>query len=335
MKKLLFLISFFLAWPAFAQTPDTYKYGAAEKRDAVLKEGDVFIPWEFRKHNQNANCVWCAAETVCTAAGYNSFNGIFRNAVAEGWHGSGVGAFIKALKDANVPYKSQRASKDYSDRFFTEGLKQGSGVYFQIPGHALVLVGMDDRNVRVIDNGKNIGVEERSRQWFNSEREVGSGVFPILRRRNCPNCQPGPSQPPADHPSLNPQQPTEPTVTPKPVDTPAQPPVTIPTVDLKPVLDAIKALQADVAEIKKMKSIPGPQGPVGLTGAAGPAGPAGPQGPAGKGADPATITTAVAAAMANQKFTCILLDEQGKVLNTVQFGTNQPLQIKLVPLKTP
>ena len=80
------------------------------------------------------------------------------------------------------------------------------------------------------------------------------------------------------------------------------------------------------AEIAKIKVIPGPAGLDGKPG---------PQGPAGKDADPALIANLQAQidALRSQRFTAELYDASGSLVQSVPFGADTPLKLKLVPLK--
>lgn len=80
------------------------------------------------------------------------------------------------------------------------------------------------------------------------------------------------------------------------------------------------------AEIAKIKTIPGPQGPQGEPG---------PAGAPGKDADAALIASLQAQidALRSQRFTAELYDQSGVLVQSVPFGTSEPLRLKLIPLK--
>ena len=305
MKRIL-LLCLLLLCPSSARADEEY-------RDAALKTGDVFITRRCRPLNINGNCVWQAAETVFWGGGgLQSFEGLFQRAVREGWHGSGMEALISYAETVGVEcvYTFRR---DYQVLY--DGVKAGCGVYIQVPGHALVLVGIDNESVRVIP-GYNVGgsseVETWSRGKFDA-RWQGTACFPkilnwLKRPKPGPeDCRPKrPSQPfrpnrPA-HPSVNPSFPTEPPPEqPKPPE--VKPPETKPAEPMgppKPDVNTLllQELQSLRAEIKTIKTTPGPKGDKGEPGTAGPAGPMGPQGlpgapgemgPAGKDADPQQV----------------------------------------------
>jgi len=225
----------------YAQVPTEHSVQVApqEQRDKALKPGDVFIPREYRVRNSNGNCVWCAVETVCWGgAGLESFRGIKSRAVQTGWRGAGMGNVEAALKAAAVPYEATR-SRDYSVLY--RSVEYGSGAYIETDGHALVLVGIDDQSVRVIDNNGSGEVQSWSRHTFNG-RWNGCALFPRLFLRRHP-VAPRPSQP---FPPLNPD----------------------PVFDQRAVLAAIAALQKQVEAIKPVPGPPGPRGPEGPPGPA-------------------------------------------------------------------
>lgn len=222
---------------------------------------DVAIPTSLMIRNSHSNCVWAAAETITTAAGYESFKGITNRAVIEGWRGATMERVVAAYKTAGIDYKLQPRT-DRSAKIFYDAMKEGVGCYFEIPGHALVCVGIDDKSVRVIDNNGPAGVQVWTREQFDSIRSSG-GLFPL--RKRVPVC-PGPfcpTQPVAPHPSVLPEP-----VTPAPA----------PPADNTELLKAIAELKAQVAAIKP---VPGPPGKDGADGLPGPPGPAGERGPAG------------------------------------------------------
>lgn len=226
-------------------------------RDKQLRPGDVWIPPQWRVRNTQGNCVWCAVETVSRQAGLESLYGIKERAVATGWHGAGIGNVEMAFKNAKVPVEITR-SRDYS--LLQRAVKQGTGAYVEIPGHALVLVGIDAQSVRLIDNNGPPVVTVWPRWRFDQEW-YGVACCPRLfprihrfRHNNEPIFNPNPpAQPNMPHPPLNPAHPKE---LPEPESQPTHPP-------------------------------PPKAGPVG------PQGPQGPAGPPGKDADNAAVLTAL------------------------------------------
>lgn len=95
---------------------------------------------------------------------------------------------------------------------------------------------------------------------------------------------------------------------------------------------------------------PGPAGPPGPVGPAGPAGPVGPVGPKGDRGEPGPLgpvgppgpgldTSRLdrleqeVERLRRQVYLAELLDEQGVVKQRVQFGADQPLRLKLIPVK--
>ncbi len=237
--------------------------------------GDVQIPLPLLVRNSHGNCVWAAAETVTTAAGWESFKGITQRAVQEGWRGACMERVVKAYESAGIKFKVQ-ARGDKSAKIFLEAMKEGVGCYFEIPGqpgHALVCVGIDEKTVRIVDNNGPPTVSVWSRKYFDDVR-AGGGLFP-LRKRVCPgpNCPPN-YAPPADHPSLLPEPPVAPTPPAAPVKPPAD--------ANESVLKAIADLKAQIDQIQLKPGPPGPAGPAGARGATGPPGPAGAAGLDGK-----------------------------------------------------
>lgn len=248
---LILLVTF----PAFAQVDHKTAYPA-----------DVAIVPSAMIRNEQMNCVWAAAETITTPAGYDSFKGITQRAAKEGWHGASMERVVKAYDDAGIKYKLQPRT-DRSAAIFYAAMKEGVGCYFEIPGHALVCLGLDEKTVRVVDNNGPKVIHVWTREYFDSVRQAG-GLFP-LRRRVCPgpDC-PGPLSVLPDHPTLLPE------VAPKPAPTP----------DAN--ADILKAIAELKAEVAKIKTTPGPAGPAGPSGGVGPQGPVGPAGTNGKdGAD--------------------------------------------------
>lgn len=250
----------------------------APAQDKIAISGDVAIPTTLRIRNSHSNCVWAAAETVTTAAGWESFKGITGRAVVEGWRGATMERVVAAYKTAGIEYRLQDRS-DRSAKIFYDAVKEGVGCYFEVPRHALVCVGIDDTSVRVIDNNGPPEVQTWTRTYFDSVR-TGGGLFPL--RKRVPVC-PGPvcPEPIAPHPSVLP----EPAPQPQPQPTPQPKPA-----DNTELLKAIAELKAQVAAIKP---VPGPPGKDGIDGMPGPPGkdscvpgPAGPAGPPGKDADP-------------------------------------------------
>ena len=170
--------------------------------------GDAMIAKELRIRNTHDNCVWAAAETITTAAGWESFKGITHRAAGEGWRGACMDNVIQAFKDACIPYRAQPQS-DRSATIFYQAMKEGVGCYFQVPGHALVCGGIDENSARIIDNNGPPEIQLWSRSYFDRVRE-GGGCFPLRRRPCGPDCPTCP-RPPRNHPSLLPERPDEPT----------------------------------------------------------------------------------------------------------------------------
>ncbi len=239
------------AWPvpcAPAVSPET-----TEERDKALKDGDVFIPRAYRVRNRNGNCVWCACETVFRGAGYvEEFNGTTEDAIRKGWCGADMADVIKVCKIAKIEVDVE----EHGDtKFLTKALAEGKPCYIQIPGHALVLVGLDKDSARVIDNNGSKEVRTWERARFDQLWE-GRACCPRFPRLHPFKFKPMPYDPPL------------PTV--KPV-TPSVP-VPAPT-DLQPILDKLAALEAKVAAIQPIAGPPGPKGDPGPPGPGGTAQP--------------------------------------------------------------
>lgn len=250
-----------------------------------------------------------------------------------------MGNLLGAMRDAGVPYE-HTYQRDFN--LLKRAVAHGTGAYVEIPGHALLLVGIDEKAVRVLDNNGDLEVKEWSRAYFDRTWE-GHGCFPrLLRPRPSPGPGPGPGPgPQPNHPPLNPDHPVEPPApkTPTPPMPPAAEPVKPPAADpdLKKILLELGQLREAVAAIKPVPGPAGPAGPQGLAGnpgAAGPRGTAGLPGPPGKDADAAKIAALEAElAKLRQPFIAELLDEKGTVKQRVLFGPEQPLRLKLVPVK--
>lgn len=245
--------------------------------------GDAVIPRELRIRNTHDNCVWAAAETITTAAGWDSFKGITQRAAGEGWRGAGMDHVIRAYQAAGIQFRAQ-SSSDRSAAIFQEAMQEGVGCYFQVPGHALVCVGIDESTVRIIDSNGPPEIQLWSRGFFDRVRE-GGGCFPLRRRPVAPAC-PSCPRPPADHPSLTPEKPSE---SPKP---PAAPPE-ISVQDLaRLIAEAVR---------NELGSTPVKPGKDGRDGLPGPRGEPGPAGPPGKDADFAAIAALQARVEALEK----------------------------------
>lgn len=338
MKRFISALAFLcLALPAVAGSNDDVireQFHAAQLHSG-LQTGDVMIPVENRIRNRNSNCVYAACETAFVPAGYESFRGIMNRAVKEGWHGSGLNDVLAAIKDVKdkdgkpvkIEYKTQ-PSGSRSNQIFYDAVKEGVGCYFEIPGHALVLVGIDEQSVRIIDNNGPPQVTTWSRQKFDSTRE-GGAVFCFRRwrvRPSCPDCVPST---PA-HPSLLPEDPIEPAPAPKPVApaVPATIPVIPPDPKPDPRIDAILKIQQQQAALidalAKQAKIPGPQGLPGAKGdpgAAGGVGLPGPAGSAGKDVDPAVLKNLQDSItkLAGQGFYVQYVDSTGKPVSDKQW----------------
>lgn len=302
----------------------------------------MFIPRAHRMRNKNRNCVWCAAETVFWgAAGHEALRGIRDTAFREGWNGAFMSNVIGALQDAGIAYE-KTTRRDHA--FLKRAVANGTGAYIQTPGHALVLVGIDEQSVRVIDNNGTLEVMARSRSWFDSVAGWdGNAVYPTtcLRPRILPRPGPNPSVQPAPgphHPTLTPVSPPAP----QPVE-PAKPiPLPPPGPDLKAILDRIASLEVLISKIpagppgpRGKDGEPGKPGVDGLPGAAGPAGPPGAPGSNGKDVDPAIVQALAAEIqrLRDRKLVAELLDKDGNVTQRVEFGLDVPLRLKLVPVK--
>ena len=87
--------------------------------------------------------------------------------------------------------------------------------------------------------------------------------------------------------------------------------------------------------IEPAKPIEGKQGPAGPKGDPGPRGLIGLPGLPGKDCDPSEIAALKAEIekLKNQKFECWLLDENNNVKTKVKFSYNEPLKIRLIPIK--
>ncbi len=114
----------------------------------VPVELEQVIPVELRYRNPGIECAYIAAEEILVAAGYEEFKG-WGTAPPTTRYGREMGFILKAMDDFRVPYKAVR-NGDTS--IFDHARKEGVGVYVQIPGHALVVVGLDERHAYVINN---------------------------------------------------------------------------------------------------------------------------------------------------------------------------------------
>lgn len=183
---------------------------AGEPRDPALKPADVMIPLDSRPRNRNGNCVWCAAETVFWGgAGLKAFEGARDRALKLGWQGSGMDHVIEYAARVNIPL-TVTWNRDYNVLY--QAVKAGSGAYVQVPGHALVLVGIDEHTVRLLDNNGPPVVQTWTRYRFDSTWQ-GTACFPRIfkRRLLCP--RPTPSPVPLPLP-INPALPVEPPLEP-------------------------------------------------------------------------------------------------------------------------
>jgi hypothetical protein len=207
--------------------------------DPALTELDEVVPESVRVHNQNGNCVWCAAEDVFFGAGYEQCKGLMRQALEKGWHGAGIDDVLAVMQRANIPCKVER---NRGTEIFEYARKEGVGVYIQIPGHALVCLGLTDRHAYILDNNGLLKIEKWARSKFDRIWE-GVACCPFKRKRPKPT-------PPAVNP-----EPTVPAPTPIPAPTPK--------VDLTPVTDAISKLTERITVLEKTT---GPAGPAGKDG---------------------------------------------------------------------
>jgi len=275
----------------------------AEARDKELKPGDVFIPRAWRIQNTNGNCVWCATETICRQAGLRSIEGVKARAVREGWHGSWYGDVEKLWRDCHISYRARHPDGTVwevgrrrdgtlkkavqcpaEDKFkiLHDAVAAGTGAYIEIPGHALVVVGIDSKTVRLINNNGGPKITVWTRGEFN-RRWSGCGLFPRLNRRrprpDCPDCKPlNPS-----HPSPNPEQPVEP-----PDDEELPPPK--PVKPSKPSKPKTPTAEVDYDKLATMIAAKVPAGAKGDKGDKGDRGPIGPQGKDGASADSGRVT---------------------------------------------
>lgn len=244
--------------------------------------------------------MWAAAGTVFWGgAGLESFAGFAPRARQNGWHGAGMDNVLAAAERAGIEVE-YTTRKDFQVLY--NAVKAGTGAYFQVPGHAMVLVGIDDQEVRFIDNNGSPEVRTMSRQRFNASWE-GSACFPKLRnllKRPKPgpdDCRPRvrPNRPNVPHPPLNPNFPVEPPPV-KPPEVKPPEPVCPPRPDNTDLL--LMELKKLREEVKAIKTTPGPAGPPGKDGRdgqegkpglSGPVGPPGKDGLPGKDADPAHL----------------------------------------------
>lgn len=221
---------------------------------------------------------------------------------------------------ARSPYWGYENAWQVSMSFGTQSGDSGSGVF-----HA-----KDKTLVAVIWGGPQ-GVAVCCRDI----RKFLDKVLPGCLRPGRPCPPSNPFQPPKQQPPSQPPKDTNPK---RPPADPVQPPVQ-PDLGAKldKLLDYIGQLDKKIAEIQLK---PGPAGPpgkdgIGLPGKDGKDGAMGPQGPAGKDADAARIA-ALEDALRNlqgQLYTAQLLDKDGNILQTVTFGKDKPLKIRLVPVQ--
>jgi hypothetical protein len=192
-------------------------------------ELEQVIPVELRYRNPGIECAYIAAEEILVAAGYEEFRG-WGTSLPNGGRGYGreMGFILKALDDRGVPYKAVR-NGDTS--IFEHARKEGVGVYVQVPGHALVVVGLDDRHAYVINNYTAAGpasvdrAEQSSKKVQRWSREKfmriweGTACCP-LRKRKRPDAGPQLPAPPIPRP----EAPTLPTPGPAGPQGPPGPP---------------------------------------------------------------------------------------------------------------
>ncbi len=280
------------------------------------------IPLSCRIRNRTGNrgggeCVWAAAETAALAAGYESVRGVTIRAVAEGFNGASCDNVVQMFENFGIPCEH---SSRPDDAFFKRAIAEGVGCYFEVPGHAMVLVGMDDQGVRYINNNGPPVVKCWTLREFRQNRS-GGACFPRK-----------------PHPSPNPNVPHEPTIAPlptpvdppKPIDPPKPVPPAVTAADLEKLKGDI--LTAVVVELKKLPA--GPKGDAGPAGAVGPAGPAGAKGSdglAGKDADPAAVKAIQdqIAQIKSQGFTVEIVDENGKPIDSGYVTLGGTLRLRL------
>lgn len=249
MKWLIVLICLFPIGPVHAQDD--------EVRDSTLKQGDVFVPRKFRIRNERGNCVWCSSsDCFFGAAGWEEYEGMKDRAVREGWGGAGMHNVLKACHDAGIdvvstaPLTVNGKPSPYVHvledpwQVLVDGVANGTGCYIEIPGHAVMVCGLDEDGARILDNNGDLVVQNWSARRFNSAWERHA-CFPLFNRRRKPKPPPEPTPP----------QPTPAPVTPpvevKPVPGPAGPPGKDGK-DGAPGKDAdISALLAQIADLKK------------------------------------------------------------------------------------
>ena len=297
--------------------------GVEAQRDTALKTGDVFIAREQRPRNRNGNCVWCAAQTVFYGgAGHESFAVARDQALKLGWHGSSMSAVLQMAEKTGVAVK-HTYRKDY--QLLYDAVKAGTGAYFETSGHALALVGIDNSEVRVIDNNGSGDVQSWSRQHFDRVW-IGVACFPCKPRRPS-----GPGQRPLP---INPEHPKEPEPKTPVVDKPIEPkPELIPppkSEEQKALEQLTEAMKTVVVELKELKSRPLPK-----DGKDGKDGASGKDGKDGKNADPKALESLQAQVneFKGMRLQAILYDQYGQQIDVATFGPGEPLRLKLVPLE--
>jgi hypothetical protein len=214
----------------------------------------------------------------------------------------------------------------------------------------------DGKLVGVLWGGPTIvgtGVHDIRR--FVEERCVGKWLPcpPWARPPREPGVPPdGPGSPggPGRPPEILPKPPE---TSPRPPETSPTPPKTDPTVaqQIASLQAQIIQLRIEVTSISKEPGSPGPRGKDGRDGDPGPAGPAGSKGdpgprgepgPPGKGIDPADLEAlnqqlgflrVELSKLKSMKYEAFLLDEHGAVKQRVTFGADEPLRLRLVPVK--
>lgn len=124
----------------------------------------------------------------------------------------------------------------------------------------------------------------------------------------------------------------------------------ISTEDIALLRSQIIVLQKDVNDIRCIAGKPGPQGPQGIQGPAGLPGPKGDKGDKGDpglaGLDVAKLVSVIEnldkqnkslaaelTTLQNTRYTAELYDIAGKIKQRVEFGKDQPLRLKLIPVK--
>ncbi len=197
--------------------------------DATLTELEAIIPPELRIRNRGGNCGWCALEDVMVAAGYEQFKGITARAIQKGWGGNTISNVEAAIRDSGI---DALVVKDRSMEIFRHARQEGVGVYVQIPGHALVCLGLDSHHAYMLDNNPDSSGKLSIQKWARNKFDrLWEGVACCPKRRKKPK---EPAGPPA------PTKPATPAVCPCPVK-PTEPAIDNKT-DLKPVMAKIDDL---------------------------------------------------------------------------------------------